>query len=162
MNSLQTQASPLTAYRRSRGIAGFTLMELMITVAIVGILASVALPIYRDYVRRGQLPEGIAGLASYRIKMEQFYQDNRRYGTAACADGANSPDWASFTGVSSVFAFSCALSDGGQGYLITANGTSGGAIGHTYTLDQNNTKGTTKFKNESKSSACWLLKGDEC
>ena len=61
--------------------SGFTLIEVMITVAIVAILGSIALPAYFDYVRRGQLPEAFSNLADYRVKMEQYYQDNRNYGT---------------------------------------------------------------------------------
>ncbi len=74
---------------------GFTLIELMIIVAIVSILAAVALPAYGDYVRRGQLPEAFAGMSDLRVKMEQYYQDNRNYGTNGgnCAD-VGPPSWA--------------------------------------------------------------------
>lgn len=144
-------------------LSGFTLIEVMITVAIVGILAAVALPSYRDYVRRGQLPEAFTGLADFRIKMEQYYQDSRNYGGSACADGANAPSWNSFRPVGATrFTFSCAPSDSGQGYLLTATGNSGPALGHTYTLDHNNRKATTLFKGASSSAICWLSKGDEC
>ena len=61
---------------------GFTLIEVMIVVAIVAILAAVALPAYGDYVRRGQLPEAFSGMADLRVKLEQYYQDNRSYGTS--------------------------------------------------------------------------------
>ena len=148
---------------QARAGAGFTLLELMVTVAIVGILASVAMPSYRDYVRRGQLPEAFTGLADYRVKMEQYYQDSRKYGAGACADGANAPAWNTFKPAGATyFTFSCALSNAGQGYTITATGSSGQATGHTYTLDFNNAKGTTQFKGGTVSKACWLLRGDEC
>ncbi|WP_315653029.1 type IV pilin protein [Roseateles aquae] len=141
--------------------AGFTLVELMIAVAIVGILTAVALPSYRDYVRRGQLPEGVAALADFRIKLEQYYQDNRKYGTTTCADGTNAPAWGSFS-ATSYFTYSCTLSSSGQGYLLTATGAKGQASGHIYTLDHNNSKATTEFKGATSSKTCWLLRGDEC
>jgi type IV pilus assembly protein PilE len=59
---------------------GFTLIEVMIVVAIVAILSSVAYPAYTDYVRRGQLQEAFTNLANYRIQMEQYYQDNGHHG----------------------------------------------------------------------------------
>lgn len=143
---------------------GFTLLELMVAVAIVAILGSVALPAYTDYVRRGLLPEAFSSLADFRIKMEQYYQDNRRYGTSACADVSPAPSWAGFapTGARS-FTFACALLDSGQGYRVTASGKSGtAAVGHAYSIDHANAQATTQFKGSSVSKACWLARGGEC
>jgi type IV pilus assembly protein PilE len=144
--------------------AGFTLIELMVTVAIVAILAAVALPAYSDYVRRGELPEAFSALSDYRVKMEQYYQDNRNYGGSACADVASGPAWATFTPADAKhFAYSCTLLNSGQGYKVTATGISGGATaGHTYTIDQSNNQATTVFKGASVSKTCWLAKGGEC
>jgi type IV pilus assembly protein PilE len=58
---------------------GFTLIELMVTVAIVAILAAVAIPNYTDYVRRGKIQEATSALLATRTKMEQYFQDNRFY-----------------------------------------------------------------------------------
>jgi type IV pilus assembly protein PilE len=147
---------------------GFTLIELMIVVAIVAILAAVALPAYGDYVRRGQLPEAFAGMADLRVKMEQYYQDNRQYGTSGgnCAD-TNTPTWAAgtptlaYTG-SQYFTFTCAVTNGGQGYTITAAGSTGRAVGHTYTITHANVRSTTQFKGNAVTAGCWLSKGGEC
>jgi type IV pilus assembly protein PilE len=151
---------------RSRG---FTLIEMMITVAIVAILAGVAMPSYFDYVRRGQLPEAQAALSDFRVKMEQFYQDNRAYGTANCADSATLPSWAISTPTltytsAQYFTYSCALRNAGQGYTITATGSAGRAIGHVYTINDANQQRTTLFKSAAVSAAnsCWLIKGTEC
>jgi type IV pilus assembly protein PilE len=152
--------------RPSAAARGFTLIEVMIVVAIVAILASVALPSYFDYVRRGQLPEAKAALSDFRVKMEQYYQDNRNYGAAQCAD-AGPPSWSAGTGVlnygaAQFFTYGCALTNGGQGYTITATGSNSRAVGHAYTVDHNNARGTTQFKGAVVASACWLVKGSEC
>lgn len=163
MSITSNQFTPSIGMAKVSAQRGFTIIELMIAVAIVGILASVAVPAYKDYVRRGQLPQAFAGLSGFRIKMEQYYQDNRRYGTAACADGANAPAWNNFVDSgANGFTYSCALSEQGQGFKLTATGATGQAVGHVYTLDHNNSKTTTKFKDSAITKACWLQKGDEC
>ena len=62
-----------------RRAAGFTLIEVMIVVAIVAILAAVAMPAYNEYVMRGRLSDAHAGLMTKRVELEQFFQDNRTY-----------------------------------------------------------------------------------
>ncbi len=152
----------------ARAAAGFTLIEIMVTVAIVAILASVGYPSYVDYTRRGQLPEAFAALADYRVKMEQYFQDYKSYGTTtggACANGAGAPAWNNFVPANAKrFTYGCAVTDKGggtQGYLITATG-SGAVRGHVYTVDESNLQATTQFKGASVSKSCWLQKGTEC
>ena len=58
---------------------GFTLVELLLVMAIIGLMAGAALPFYNDYVMRSKLVEGTSALSDGRIKMEQFFQDNRTY-----------------------------------------------------------------------------------
>lgn len=148
--------------------SGFTLIELMITVAVIGILAAIVVPNYSDYVRRSTLAEGFSAMSDMRVKLEQFYQSNRNYGTDGqlqpCGhDGvANRID---FSPAGGKFAFVCALGAGAnadQAYLLTATGNAGAASGHTFTLDSNNAKRTTVFKGAAVNKACWLTKGSEC
>ena len=146
---------------RTHVSAGFTLIELMIVVGIVAILAALAVPAYDDYVRRAQVQEAFHFLADYRIKMEQYYQDNKNYGPGTCAGGSKAPQWADFSkSGAKYFSFSCAVT--GSGYLLTATGARARAIGHQYTVNEENAQVTLKFKNAGPVKNCWLLKGSEC
>jgi len=137
---------------------GFTLIELMIVVVVVAILASVALPSYTDYLRRSQIQEAFAELANLRIRLEQYYQDNRNYGVNACGDGVPAVNF----NIPGRFGYVCALANNGQTYTVTATGNLERAVGHVYTLDNANARATTRFKGANVNSACWLVRGDEC
>jgi type IV pilus assembly protein PilE len=161
---------PVTA-PRCHAAKGFTLIELMIVIAVVAILAAVALPAYGDYLRRGQLPEAFTVLADLRVKMEQYYQDNRNYGetgNTVCANTAtNPPSWNGFAPAAARhFTFSCALNGnsgaGNQGYTLTATGSAGRTLGHTYTITHDNVQRTTAFKGAVVAKACWVTRGSEC
>lgn len=144
-------------------VHGFTLIEVLITVAIVAILAAIALPSYDDYVRRGQVQEAFHFLSDYRIKLEQYFQDNKNYGTGGCGKGTKTPKWAEdlTKADAKYFAFSCSLSGGG--YEMVAKGIRGRAVGHEYVVNEENLQKTTKFKNAAVAGKnCWLMKGSEC
>lgn len=55
---------------------GFTLIELMIVVAIIGILAAIAVPAYQDYTIRSKISEGIAAIDSCKTSVSEYYQSN--------------------------------------------------------------------------------------
>jgi type IV pilus assembly protein PilE len=117
-----------------RSTSGFTLIELMVAVAILAILAAIALPSYTRYVQRGDVAEGTQALAQYRVQMEQYYQDNRNYG-AAPACGVAAPALVNFV-------LTCASAAAGQTYAATATAT-GPVLGFVYTIDQGNNQATT-------------------
>jgi type IV pilus assembly protein PilE len=136
---------------------GFTLIEVFIVVAIIGILAAMAIPQYSDYVTRGELPEAHAGLGAYRVQMEQYYQDNRNYGPGAC--GAAAPTYKNFT-------HRCVLSNGNQGYTATATGSAGRVIGFTFTINEQNARQTTNAPTNwgaaSMPANCFIMRKGSC
>lgn len=132
-------ASIVPAHRR----LGFTLIEVLMAIVIVGILASVAFPSYVDYVRRGKITEATSALATMRVQMEQYFQDNRTY-----ADVAGVP--APCTATSSVapppnaryFTFTCART--ANTFTITATGVAAeGMGGFVYTVNELNAQAST-------------------
>lgn len=137
---------------------GFTLVELMIVVAIIGILSAIAYPAYNDYVTRGKLTEATSALSDGRVKMEQFFQDNRTYVPTAPQTGPNGCPLA-IPAATASFTYACSgLS--ATAYLITATGI-GNLATYSYTINETNTKtSTTPWGN---GATCWITKkGSAC
>ncbi|MFX1679674.1 type IV pilin protein [Mitsuaria sp. CC2] len=144
--------------RRHRADArGFTLIELMIVVAIIAVLAAVALPAYRNYVIRGQITEGIAALTTTRADMERYFQDFRTYASASGV--AASP--CATSRVVGKFTISCPTLTATT-YTIQAVG-SGVATGFTYSVDQADTRSTVGPGTGWTCATRWITrKGDTC
>jgi type IV pilus assembly protein PilE len=132
----------------SRRAAGFTLIELMIAVAIVAVLASIAYPSYRNYVLRGQVIQVTNGLSATSANMERYFQDNRQYNSVAAPAPASPCDPANTTNypiVYPTFTITCVLNNPtNPGFILTAAGNSTGPIaGFSYTINQAGTQGST-------------------
>ncbi|MFA6040111.1 MAG: type IV pilin protein [Methylophilus sp.] len=124
---------------------GFTLVEIMIVVAIIGILASIALPAYSNYVQKGQAAEAPSNLANLRIQMEQYFQDKRTYVGGVCAP----------TNGAQYFTYDCSVAASATAYTLRAQGKSGTKVaGFEFTVNQDNLK-TSKYDGAT-GATCWL------
>ncbi|HEX5337545.1 MAG TPA: prepilin-type N-terminal cleavage/methylation domain-containing protein [Gallionella sp.] len=137
---------------------GFTLIELMIAVAIIAILSAIALPAYGKYVLSSKLSEPFAMLGDYRLKMEQFNQDNRSYADPL---NANSCGVALPTG-GKYFNFSCTITASGAQFTATASSKAGAGLGnaadYSYSIDQAGTQNTPKFAGTAGPNGTWKNK----
>ena len=115
---------------------GFSLIELMIAIVIVGIITAVALPSYRDYVTRSRVPEATAGLGDIRVRMEQFFQDNRTYPTACVAAPSVPGSTELQVPLGQNFDFTC-VGLAASTYTVRADGK-GAMAGFRFTVDQFN------------------------
>ncbi len=144
-----------TSINKSRH-AGFTLLEVMITVVIVGILAAVALPSYTDTILRGKIIDGTTKLGDFRAQMEKFFMDNRNYGPGPC--GVPNPP----VGGSDQFIITCVL--GGLPFTYTATATGNPANGmpaaFIYTVDQANVKTSVGPAGWTPGPGCWAIRKD--
>lgn len=151
-----------------KSMRGFTLIEIMIVVAIIGALAAIAIPMYNDYVVKARINEAVGGLSDLRVKMEQFFQDNRTY-AGACVAGTVTELPSSAT--TKFFNFSCTTACGGAttslsatAYTIRACGK-GPMSGFEYTVNELNTRTSTVtgMSGWTGNAACWVVnKGGAC
>jgi len=133
---------------------GFTLIEIMIVVAIIGILMAIAIPAYGNYVKRAKVTEAVAALSEMRVKMEQHFQDNRTYVGACGATGV-----APLPAASKSFTFTCPAGDlTATTYTVVATGsTAANMAGFEYSINQANVRSSTiTASGWSGNATCWV------
>jgi type IV pilus assembly protein PilE len=134
---------------------GFTVIELMVVVAVVAVLASVAYPSYRDYLLRGKITEAVSMLSEIRVKAEQFYQDNRTY------DGSCMPGTVAPVPVGKYFTVQCPVRDAAN-FSAQATGIDAqGMTGFIYQIDQAGNRQTISTGwGTCAGTPCWVLRKD--
>lgn len=127
--------------------AGFTLIELMIVVVVVGILTSIAVPAYTDHIVKGKIAQGVGALSEAKVRMEQVFNSERTYDCTL-----------KFDPIFQDTPFDVAVSNcTSTTFTMTATGKSAnGMSGYTYTINQSGDK-TSKTPTVAASQSCWLL-----
>ncbi|WP_346469149.1 type IV pilin protein [Pseudoalteromonas phenolica] len=135
---------------KSNHIKGFTLLEMLIVVAIAGILASVAYPQYTEYVIRAARSDAMVLLLDAANKQEQYYADNRSY--AGDLSLINIPS----TSENGYFNITVEVPDAGTSFTLTATAAAGAVAGDTacttFTITDTGIKGST---GTSEPDDCW-------
>lgn len=128
-----------------RRVAGFTLIELMITVSIVAILAAIAYPNYRNYVVRAQVASATNGMIKAAADLERVFQDNRTYIAPAGSPPGYTPCTAAngTTAAYGYFDVNCSILTATT-FTVQAVGRAGSVVnGFTYTIDNTNAQTST-------------------
>jgi len=137
-------------------VAGFTFIELLVVIAVVGVLAMLSAPSVVDYLRRGRIIEAVSRLSDYRVRMEQYFLDNRRYDDGAGSCGFVAPA----QGPADAFSVVCTAAS--NAYTVTATGALGrGMQGFVYTIDEANNRKTLAVPNGwTANDSCWVMRRD--
>ena len=134
---------------------GFTLLESMIVVAILAILATIAVPSYDSYIKRGRILDAVNRMAEARARMEDYFLDKRTY-----VDGGGRCAVQSVDRPTDSFAMRCEATR--TTFLFTASGlATKGMAAFIYTIDQSGAKTTVSVPRDwSRTPECWTIRQD--
>lgn len=138
--------------RDVRAVGGFTLIEVMVAVAVVAILSAIAISQYSQYVVRSRLVEAQTQLSALATNLQQYYQDNRTFVGACAASGL-----AALPAATANFTYACPTKTA-TAFSISATGNTGTSVaGFTFTLDQSGNRATSTVPTGwTASNSCWV------
>lgn len=148
-------------------MAGMTLIELMIVVVVVGILAAIAVPSYRNYVMRAQRSDATATLLRVAAAQEKFYLQNNTYSTDVTAAGLNLTAAAPLNSEHSWYSVAVVAhpdpvfaGDLTRAFQATATAVAGGAqiadtSCRTFTIDHTGRRIAANSGGTDNTAACW-------
>jgi type IV pilus assembly protein PilE len=134
---------------------GFTLIELLIVIAIVGVIAAIAVPQYADYVTRSKLAEPASVLSETRVRLEQYFQDNRTYVGACTANTVAPPPTGRY------FTYTCPTLTATTFTVVATGIAAEGTADFIFTINQANTRATTSTPaawGSAINANCWISK----
>lgn len=144
---------------------GVTLIELMIVIVVVGILAAIAVPSYRNYMMRAQRGDAMAALLRIAAAQEKFYLHNNTYATEGQRAGAPPGGLGVAATESGFYTLAIAANpafpaDFTRGFIATATAAAGGpqirdTDCRTFTIDQTGARNATNSSNNPNRDACW-------
>lgn len=120
--------------------SGFTLIELMIVVAIIAILAAVALPAYRDYVTRAQVAEGYSLATGAKVAIATYYGEYGQFPNTNPSAGMAQP-----TSYSGKYVASVTVDDTGAIKIVYGGGSNSVINGQTMTMQAANNGGSLSW-----------------
>ena len=130
--------------------SGFTLIELMITVVVIGILAMIAIPAYNDSVTKGRRTDAKSTLTTIAARQEQFFMDNKRY-----TDDLKELGYGAASNIDSIdgyYKISSAVTAAPPTFTLTATPVNSDTKCANFTLDETGTQG---ISGTSTVDLCW-------
>ncbi|MDM1279298.1 pilin [Acinetobacter indicus] len=132
---------------------GFTLIELMIVVAIIGILAAIAIPAYQDYTIRAQVTEGVNLMAGAKAAVTETYNDTGTFPTTNAAAGLPTA-----TSIKGSYVTQVALTTGGAIVATYGNKANTNINGQTCRVTPANNQGSISWTGTCSFDQKWRPK----
>jgi type IV pilus assembly protein PilE len=141
---------------RTHAGSGFTVIEILVAVTIVGVLACIAVPSYNVYLVRSRLVDAALRLADHRTRMEQYYLDRRSYADVEGQCGVAPPAPSS----SDVLDVGCVATATTYRVTVTGHGDSAMA-GFAYATDETGARTTLSVPaGWTRATDCWTTRPD--